>query len=90
MKKTLAIETSCDDTSLAIITFDGDRFECEQMLSFSQIELHAPYGGVVPELAYRSHADKIVRMIEEMNINSNEIDFISVTSHPGLPGSLVV
>lgn len=90
MRKTLAIETSCDDTSLAIVTIDDGFFECEQMLSFSQIDLHAPYGGVVPELAYRSHADKIVRMIEEMKIEKNEIDFISVTSHPGLPGSLVV
>lgn len=90
MKRTLAIETSCDDTSLAIVTYDGDFFECEEMLSFSQVDIHAPYGGVVPELAYRSHADKIVRMLEEMKIDVESIDFISVTTHPGLPWSLVV
>lgn len=90
MKKTLAIETSCDDTSLSIVWFDGSHFTCEQILSFSQIDIHAPYGWVVPELAYRSHADKIVRMLEEMNIDADGIDFISVTSHPGLPWSLVV
>jgi N6-L-threonylcarbamoyladenine synthase len=55
------------------------------MLSFSQIDIHAPYGGVVPELAYRSHADKIVRMLEEMRLDTDSIDFICVTSHPGLP-----
>lgn len=92
MKKTVAIETSCDDTSLSVVTFDGEFFSVEKILSFSQVDLHQPYGGVVPEIAYRSHADKIVRMLEELwgTDLAEEIDFISVTSHPWLPGALVV
>jgi N6-L-threonylcarbamoyladenine synthase len=90
--KTLAIETSCDDTALAIVAYNEGNFVVEKVLSFSQLDLHAPYGGVVPELANRSHADKIIRIIEELGGNKlkDEIDFISVTAYPGLPGALVV
>ncbi|USN54716.1 MAG: hypothetical protein H6765_09590 [Candidatus Peribacteria bacterium] len=64
--KTLAIETSCDDTSVGIVSLIDGKFEVEKLLSFSQIDIHQPYGGVVPELAYRSHAEKIVRLLEEL------------------------
>lgn len=64
--KTLAIETSCDDTSVGIVAYDNNNFDVEQLLSFSQVDIHQEYGGVVPELAYRSHADKIVRLLEEL------------------------
>lgn len=82
--KTLAIETSCDDTSLAVVSYDDGNFVVEKLLSFSQIDIHAPYGGVVPELANRSHADKIIRLLEELGGNTlkDEIDFISVTAYP--------
>lgn len=89
--KTLAIETSCDDTSIAIVNYDGKTFSVEKILAYSQIDEHAAYGGVVPEIASRLHAEKIIPVIE--NIGRDEIkkvDFISVTTHPGLPGSLVV
>ena len=84
MVKTLAIETSCDDTSLSIVRREDNFFAVEQLLSFSQIAIHAEYGGVVPELAYRSHADKIVRLLEELGGRAlqEEIDFISVTAQP--------
>jgi N6-L-threonylcarbamoyladenine synthase len=89
--KTLAIETSCDDTSVAIVNNEGNIFSVEKILAYSQIEEHQVYGGVVPEIASRLHAEKIVSVLE--NIGREEIkkvDFISVTTHPGLPGSLVV
>lgn len=92
MTKTLAIETSCDDTSLAIVALHDGNFVVEKLVSFAQIDIHVQYGGVVPELANRSHADKIIRLLEEMGGDTlrEEIDFISVTAFPGLPGALVV
>ena len=89
--KTLAIETSCDDTSISIVSFDGRRFENQTILTYSQIKEHQDYGGVVPELAYRSHENKIIWLIEEIWYNQiRECDSISVTKFPWLPWSLVV
>ncbi len=91
MIRTLAIETSCDDTSLSIVSFDGKVFAVEKLLAYSQIDDHQKYGGVVPEFASRLHSEKIIAVLQ--NIWREEIqrtDFISVTTHPGLPGSLVV
>jgi N6-L-threonylcarbamoyladenine synthase len=87
MIKTLAIETSCDDTSIAIVHFDGSTFQIEDMKYYSQIKEHTKYGGVVPEIASRLHQEKIVGLIEEIGIEKikNEIDFITVTAEPGLP-----
>ncbi len=107
--RVLAIETSCDDTSLAIISYDGDTFVTEQLLSYTQV-IHNQYGGVVPELASREHADQILAVFKNIvnSVNSVDsvnsvvreqdvyqeffqtIDAIAYTSHPGLPGSLVV
>ena len=91
MIKTLAIETSCDDTSISIINFDGKVFAVENLLAYSQIDDHQKYWGVVPEFASRLHSEKIIAVLQ--NIWRDEIqktDFISVTTHPWLPGSLVV
>lgn len=91
MIRTLAIETSCDDTSVGIISFDGKKFEVEKMLAYSQISDHQMYGGVVPEIASRLHCEKIIAVLEEIGFeNIKTVDFVSVTSHPGLPGALVV
>lgn len=89
--KVFAIETSCDDTSLAIIEYKDGFFNVPWIQSFSQTQLHEQYGGVMPEIAYRSHAEKIVTMLDPL-IESikNEIDAIVVTAKPGLPGSLIV
>ncbi len=89
--KTLAIETSCDDTSLAIIDNDNWIFNIEKIVMYSQIKQHIPYGWVLPEVASRLHSEKIVALIQEIWLESiQNVDFISVTTKPGLPGSLVV
>jgi N6-L-threonylcarbamoyladenine synthase len=86
----LAIESSCDETSLAVM-------RAGQPLSLtisSQIELHRPYGGVVPELASRQHLEVIHPLLEqtlaEAGVGMGELDAIAVTNGPGLAGSLLV
>lgn len=87
----LAIETSCDETSVAILK---NGREVLANVIYSQIEIHEKYGGVVPEIASRSHVDKISGIIDEaMNeakISFGELDFISTTYGPGLVGALLV
>ncbi|AHB40901.1 hypothetical protein P148_SR1C00001G0086 [candidate division SR1 bacterium RAAC1_SR1_1] len=91
MIKTLAIETSCDDTSIGIISFDGDHFSVDQLLAYSQVPDHQKYGGVMPEIASRLHSEKILGVLHAVGWGEIEnVDTISVTTHPGLPGSLVV
>lgn len=89
--KILGIETSCDETAAAVVV-DG-----QGMLSnviASSVDLHAIYGGVVPEIAARSHLESIVPVIEEAltqaKSNWDDIDAIAVTYGPGLIGSLLV
>jgi len=91
MTKILAIETSCDETAASIIQ-DG-----RQVLSnvvATQIEVHAKYGGVFPEVASRMHVETIVPVvneaIEKAETGWNDLDAIAVTYGPGLPGSLLV
>ena len=95
----LAIESSCDDTSAAIIS-DAE------IISFgvSSQKIHADYGGVVPELASRAHQQKIVPLVDyvikeaDMNMKQNgqvgfkidDIDAVAFTQGPGLLGSLLV
>ncbi len=87
----LGIETSCDETAAAVVR-DG----CEILSSVisSQIELHRPYGGVVPELASREHLEKIDHVVEkalnDSNVTLDDIDGIAVTQGPGLIGALLV
>ena len=89
--KTLAIETSCDDTSLAIVNNDDWIFNVEKIVMYSQIQQHIPYWWVLPEVASRLHSEKIVALIQEIWLeNIQNVDFISVTTKPGLPWSLVV
>lgn len=90
-KKILAVETSCDDTSVAIVQDDGFVI---QMLSASQDKEHELYGGIVPEIASRNHSIVLLRLIEkvltETNLNYSDIDGFAVTNRPGLIGSLIV
>jgi len=89
--KTLAIETSCDDTSVGIVNFDWQNFTVDSLLAYSQIDDHQKYWGVVPEIASRLHFDKILEVIKNIGLDKiRDVDFISVTTHPWLPGSLVV
>ncbi len=89
--KTLAIETSCDDTSVGIVNFDWTTFVVDSLLAYSQIDDHQKFWWVVPEIASRLHFDKIIEVTKAIGFDAiKEVDFISVTTHPGLPGSLVV
>jgi N6-L-threonylcarbamoyladenine synthase len=89
--RTLAIETSCDDTSLAIISYEGATFDVEHLLAYSQIADHQKFAGVLPEIASRLHSEKIIAILQNIGRDTiATVDFISITTHPGLPGSLVV
>lgn len=87
----MAIESSCDETSVAIIK-DGK--EILSNIISSQIDIHSQYGGVVPEIASRQHILTINPILEqalkESNMTKDDIDAIAVTYAPGLQGSLLV
>jgi N6-L-threonylcarbamoyladenine synthase len=87
----LGIETSCDETSAAVLK---DDFEILSNVVLSQDEIHAAYGGVVPELASRQHLRSIGYIFEEClrraQLKLEEIDIYAVTQGPGLIGSLLV
>lgn len=87
----LGIESSCDETAAAVVK---DGREILSSVISSQIDLHRPYGGVVPELASREHLEKIEPIVNEAvkqaNISLKELDAIAVTQGPGLIGSLLV
>lgn len=89
--RTLAIETSCDETSVAIVE-DGRKVLSNVILS--QINTHKFFGGVVPEIASREHLEAINYVIkqgfEEAKLNFEDIDIIAVTKGPGLIGALLV
>jgi N6-L-threonylcarbamoyladenine synthase len=87
----LAVETSCDETGLAIVE-DGQRIHANVVAS--QVALHAPTGGIVPEVAARAHLRWIVPVLDETwrdaGIAWSDVDAIGVTYGPGLAGSLLV
>jgi len=89
--KVLGIETSCDETGIAL--YDSDTGLLGHVL-YSQIELHQDYGGVVPELASRDHVRKIIPLIrqvlEESGVTKQDIDAVAYTAGPGLVGALLV
>jgi N6-L-threonylcarbamoyladenine synthase len=87
----LGIETSCDETAVGIVE---DRFTLRANVIASQVELHAPYGGVVPEVAARAHLEALLPTVDqalvEAGIGLSDVDAIAVTSGPGLIGALLV
>ena len=87
--RVLGIETSCDETGVAV--YDNSQGIIVNAL-YSQVELHREYGGVVPELASRDHIRKTLPMIDEsiLKIGSPKIDAIAYTAGPGLVGALLV
>lgn len=91
MIKILGIETSCDETSVAIVSEDKTILANE---TFSQINEHKKYGGVVPEIASRSHLNYLETLLklvpEKCGIALNEVDAIAVTAGPGLIGGVMV
>jgi N6-L-threonylcarbamoyladenine synthase len=88
---TLGIETSCDETAVAV--YHRNRGLLSNVI-FSQADLHKMYGGVVPEIASRSHIEKIhvitSTALQEAHTTLDEVDTIAVTYKPGLPGSLLI
>jgi N6-L-threonylcarbamoyladenine synthase len=87
----LGIETSCDETAAALVTDDGD---IRSNVVASQAELHARFGGVVPEVASRRHLELVTpvvrRAIEEADATLADVEAIAVTTYPGLIGALLV
>ncbi|MEE8563300.1 MAG: tRNA (adenosine(37)-N6)-threonylcarbamoyltransferase complex transferase subunit TsaD [Alphaproteobacteria bacterium] len=87
----LGIETSCDETAAAVVT-SAREIRANRVLS--QLAQHAPYGGVVPEIAARSHLDHIDRLVaeaaEEAGVALSALDGIAVTGGPGLIGGVIV
>jgi N6-L-threonylcarbamoyladenine synthase len=91
LTRILAIETSCDETAAAVIE-DGRRILSNVVAS--QVELHAEYGGVFPEMASRAHVKAIVPVIEkamrDAHVGFDDLDAVAATYGPGLAGSLMV
>ena len=91
MKRVLGIETSCDETGVAIYE-QGKGIIAEKL--YSQVALHADYGGVVPELASRDHVRKALPLIRQTfaqaNLQLGEVDAVAYTAGPGLLGALLV
>jgi N6-L-threonylcarbamoyladenine synthase len=93
--KILAIETSCDETAAAVVeSTSHTKAKILSNIISSQIEIHAKYGGVVPEVAARSHIEVIIPIIEQALSSAqckwDDIDAIAVTKGPGLIGSLII
>ncbi|MBP9752094.1 MAG: tRNA (adenosine(37)-N6)-threonylcarbamoyltransferase complex transferase subunit TsaD [Candidatus Moranbacteria bacterium] len=90
----LSIETSCDETAAAVISYDDAGLTVLASVVSSQIELHAKYGGVVPNLAAREHIRNIIPVIEEAletaGVAEDDIDAIAVTQGPGLIPALLI
>lgn len=92
----LGIETSCDETSAAVVgdTGEGGRLVALSNIVASQIETHRLYGGVVPEIAGRAHIEAISNVVEralsEAGVEISDLDGVAVTTHPGLIGALLV
>nr|WP_041536443.1 tRNA (adenosine(37)-N6)-threonylcarbamoyltransferase complex transferase subunit TsaD [Parvibaculum lavamentivorans] len=92
----LGIETSCDETAAAVVRrpADGGTGEILSNIVFSQIEAHAPFGGVVPEIAARAHVEHldglISRALKEARLDWDDLDGIAATAGPGLIGGVIV
>src|SRR5438309_10999716 len=88
---TLGIETSCDETSVALV--EGGRKVLANVIH-SQVDLHKDFGGVVPELAARDHLERAPNLLdlafESANASPDDVGLIAVTRGPGLAGCLLV
>ena len=93
MTRVLGIETSCDETSAAVIEGTRDDVALRSLVILSQ-DVHRVFGGVVPEIASRAHVTSIVPVTEqalrESNVRVDDVDVIAVTNGPGLVGALLV
>ncbi len=84
----LGVDTSCDDTSIAVLMADADKFELLSNIVSSQVEIHKKYGGVYPIMARRAHEKNLPKVLDEAlagaKMRAKDIDAISVTIGPGL------
>ncbi len=89
----LGIESSCDETAAAVVRAEGGRGMILASVVLGQTELHAAFGGVVPEIAARAHVEKLDHAVEaalaEANVTLTDIDAIAVTAGPGLIGGVL-
>ena len=87
----LSLETSCDETAAAVVE-DGRKILSNAV--YSQIDLHALYGGVVPEIASRAHVEKVSQIVDaalsEAGMALEDVDALAVTAGPGLVGALLI
>ena len=95
MIRVLGIETSCDETAASVVALDGASApEILSNIVLSQIEEHAAFGGVVPEIAARAHVEALDGIVEaalaDSSVSLDEVDAIAATAGPGLVGGLIV
>ena len=90
----LAFESSCDETSAAVVLRDGEKFLIKSNIIASQVDTHRLYGGVVPEIASRAHIEAISSItyeaLEQACVSLSDIDLVAVSANPGLIGALLV
>ena len=90
----LGIETSCDETAASVVRWQGGKCDILSNIVFSQIDTHAPYGGVVPELAARQHlpliSDIIRSALQDAAISPSALDAVAATAGPGLIGGVMI
>lgn len=91
----LGIESSCDETGVALVQWQGDELPCLRAHSLhSQVEMHQAYGGVVPELASRDHIRRVLpltrQVLAEAGSRLDQIDLVAYTRGPGLAGALLI
>ena len=90
----LGLESSCDETSAAVVRMENGRREILSNIVASQIDIHRLYGGVVPEIASRAHIEAISRItyeaLDEAGVTLSDIGAVAVTAFPGLIGALIV
>src|SRR5215217_4775705 len=94
MIRVLGIETSCDETAASVVAWrEGSAPEILSNIVLSQIEEHAAFGGVVPEIAARAHVEALDGVIEaaleDSGVDLTQVDAIAVTAGPGLVGGLI-
>lgn len=90
----LGIETSCDETAVAVVSLTSSRPQIRSNLVQAQIVEHAPYGGVVPEIAARAHLEHldklVIRALDQAEVSLTDIDGFAAATGPGLIGGLIV
>lgn len=89
--KILGIESSCDESALSLVEIKNNKIKILKNLISSQIEIHKQYGGIVPEVAARCHAENFFPLLDELDIDiARDVDLIAVTYGPGLITSLMI